>query len=140
MTIKVQMEGLTETLRKLEGKPIYAEPWKRALERAVQILLGKLREESPRLSNQLANSWTGRLDSREVPRFGEVKTDQTASDGFRYPHALNASKRIRYRFQSGTRRGQLLYRWTLRSQRAVREQLQSLLSAAEREIESAWQR
>lgn len=112
-TFSVEIEGLGRLVAKLRHEdPIYAAPWREALQRATLTTEAEAKRVAPTASGRLRASIGHRLDARPVPRWGMVSTDATAADGTRYPFVLQAGRRSpkRGRIQVTTKRGRVTTR------------------------------
>ncbi len=133
--MRITAENIEQILRRLEGKPLYAEPWQKALEKATLFVKRRAERLAPRDTGMLAASITWRLDTAPVPRYGVVSTNRT-NRGFRFPFALNASEKFHYR--RGRYQGRPTRRWFTRALTGARKKVQGLLVQAVREIEGRW--
>jgi hypothetical protein len=136
--VRADIKGIDEMLGKLmRGKPIYAEPWKRALRTSVTELEQKERQMAPRNTGHLEARMTSRLDAKAVPEWGVVSNDVTSSRGTRYGFILNAKD---MHYQHGSRRGRLTRGWFTNTFHRFRKRVDELLGKAAKEIEAAWSR
>lgn len=143
----IRVEGLDDLLDDLSwNKPIYAQPWKRALTKAVQVAQAKVKERSP--GNRIRANVTTRMDARPVPLWGTVSTDAESPKGYRYPFSLEAGKGRKMadgtysvtHYRKGPRAGRRTKGWFRGSLAAVRKEINGLLAGAAREIEGMWGR
>jgi hypothetical protein len=129
----------TRRILKNLDQDLYADSWRKALVKGTKKMYGNAQVRAPRgETNQLLSGLEMSVDARKVPLWGRVKVE-TDNEGFRYPWALQGSKRIKYRYQSGPRKGKLTKSWLSGSLGGVRSSVNADLDTAAREIEAKWQ-
>ncbi len=90
--ISAKVEGLNKILPKLrESDPIYAQPFREAFKKLIDLLEGRVQKRAPWGKGRLAVSVTGKMDANPIPFWGLV-TATAENKGFRYPFALEAGK------------------------------------------------
>lgn len=135
--ITARIDGVRELLRDLRDDPIYAKPWRGALEKGADIAAVGLRQWRPGKGNVLART---AVDRREVPLWSRARIPMRTRKGFRYLGALHGSKRIRYHYRSGPHGSSLTFGWIDKARDAVQSKIWPLLAEAEAKIERAWGR
>lgn len=147
--VSIKIEGLDPIIKALQSNnPIYAEPWKKALYKAVQLGAKAVKSRAPVLTGTLRSSVTTRLDSRTVPLYGLVSMGATSAGGARYGFTLDAGKGKKDKsgansvthYRSGVKAGRPTRRWFRGSLTVIRKEVNMLLSGAAREIEARWGR
>lgn len=82
---------------------------------------------------------TSEVDRGAMPTWTRVRLSGSPQRGdFRYPWALNASKRIAYRHRSGSRQGKKTYRWFHGAKPAMRNAMKKSLKWLAGRVESRW--
>ena len=139
LNVKLSGSNTRKVLKNLD-EDIYADAWRKALTKGTKKMYANARARAPRGdTNQLFSSIEMSMDARKVPLWGKV--DATATrDGFNYGWALQGSKRVRYRYQSGPRKGRLTKSWLSGSLGGIRKEVNKDLDTAARAIEAKWQR
>lgn len=149
--VSVKIEGYDELRAKLAGDPIFARPWVKALGKATEYGKTTAQGRAPRDSGTLAGGMTSRLQASPIPFYGVVSND-VQKRGARYGFILNAgwrkSKRGRFRAGAAGRISIFHFRGTNRLTKGwfsgtlakIRPEVNRLLDAAAKEIESAWGR
>jgi len=79
------------------------------------------------------------VDPRPLPLWAKVTANAT-NRGFRYGWALQASKKIVYRYRAGTRAGRPTRRWFSGARARVRKRLKEQVALLRRDIEAKWRR
>lgn len=139
MDVRLSGANTRKVLKNLD-QDLYADSWRKALTKGTKKMYANARARAPRgESSGLFNSIEMSMDGRKVPLWGKVSADATRN-GFRYAWALQGSKRIRYRLQSGPRKGRLTKSWLSGSLGGIRKEVNKNLDKAAREIEAKWQR
>lgn len=136
-----KIEGLGELLEKLQGEPIYARPWRRAL--LEMLKYGKAVAQSRAMRGK-----TGKLASRiryhyprvPVPLYGVISVS-ASNKGFRYPFALDSGhgtkKNGMYQFHRlGS--GSSTRDWFTGVLPVIHPRCDALISAAEKDTEANW--
>lgn len=140
---KWSVDGLGPLLVKLQGEPIYARPWRRALLEALRAGKALATQRAPRgASGKLAARNTMRMQRIPVPLWGVVSNKATKK-GFRYGFALDAGRATRkksgrtytyHRLGSGSpTKG-----WFTGVLARIQPRVNALLTAAAKDIEAAW--
>lgn len=136
----IRIEGLRELLKKLDGDAVLGQPIKHALNQIGAFGETRAKQRAPRASGRLSAGISHKMDVRPIPlwtKVGYVNGAMPTNKGFRYPYALNASKKRIYHY-AGTKKK--TYRWLSGVMAQVRRQFGSLIQNAAREIESNWRR
>lgn len=133
-----EVKNLARVRKKLQGAPIFAHPIANALDQAgqeIEVAAHRRAPIGPTLA--LSSSIKRTLDPSPVPTFVKV-TANASSNGFRYPWALQSSKKRQYHYRFGVYTGRLTYRWFTGSLRGIRKKLDALISDAARRTEDEW--
>jgi hypothetical protein len=141
--VRADIAGIDELQAKLRSaEPIYAAPWRKALETATDEVFDAEKQAAGRmrLTGRMEAHLLKRMDARPMPEWGYVSQDAVADTPdrkrgglFRYPWALNASERFHFRGTGRTTRG-----WWDRPLQRMTKRVQELLSEAARRIEARW--
>jgi hypothetical protein len=142
--VRADVKGIDAIQRKLaSAEPIFAEPWRKALETATDEAFESESRAISRFRTQgMQSHLDQKMDTRPIPEWGYVSLDAFSSHGpdkkrggpFRYPWALNASERYHYAGTERTTKG-----WWDRPLSRMKQRVQELLEKAAREVEARWQ-
>ena len=137
MDVKLSGANTRRVLKNLDDE-LYADAWRRALVKGTKKMFANARARAPRgETNQLLSNLEMSVDARKVPLWGKVDT-HAERGGFRYGWALQGSKRIKYRNQSGARKGKLTKSWLSGALGGIRSEVNKDLDTAARQIEAKW--
>lgn len=153
-------QGMDRVLGKLsQANPIYAKPFRAAMNQAWEIVSKRAHERAPRESGATEEGLGGRIDARSVPLWATVTLAGAPKGGFRYPWVVEAGRRrpkgqgyasigrytrmfkptIILHYRSGPRLGRKTRGWFKGSLTGAKKRIDALLTKAAREIESQWQ-
>ncbi|HET6498156.1 MAG TPA: hypothetical protein VFH17_03775 [Coriobacteriia bacterium] len=137
--IRADVKGFDELIAKFQGVPLYANAWRRELTAVKDEFLTGVRRRAPHRFGGIDSAFLDKMDSRPMPEWAYVSNDATASDGFRYGWALDASKKTEYHYASGPRKGRKTLGWFTDSFAATRKRLQQALDTVAQELLDKWQ-
>jgi hypothetical protein len=138
-TFNIDLRGLDRVRAKLQTTDtILSRPWQATMRQAGNILLEVIR---PRAPGTLGDQFVMDLDPKPVPRFVRAKISPTPTrGGFRYPFALDSSKKRVFHYRVGSRAGRLTLGWLTEAKATVRRRVGGLLRATAAGIEQEWKR
>jgi hypothetical protein len=137
---KVSVEGLDRLLKTIEPEHLYGDPVRDLLDWGRREGERLAEGRAPRATGRLAGSITSTLKASGAQPHAVIQFSRLASDnGFRYPHALNSSRKFRRSVTvSGASKGKTTYKWFTGVISLVRKAIRSRSKAADAKIESAW--
>lgn len=139
--VRVEVHGMRQLRRHLRADVFYAEAWRDALLRAAEYAEGALRRMAPRRTGNLVSSFTRKLSSAKAPTWAVVRVGARGHKNFRYPYALDASKKgpkWLYRYRSGPMAGQRTFGWFHATFRQSQAAINTILERALDEIDASW--
>lgn len=86
--VEIEVKGIAELQRKLNGKELHWQPVKRALDDLGKQAAGAARANAPRGTGALSASMTHKLNSVPMPLWVAVTTNVVGRSGRRYPWIL----------------------------------------------------
>ena len=135
---KVQVEGWRELKKRLQLDEMLGPEWRRALDRAAQLVAGTMRERVPEDRGKAKASIKHTLQAKPLPFWARVSVAPKAKRGFRVMGALEGG-RI-YHYSRGSRAGQQTRGWWSGSLTANRARIEQLIDEVKRKMEARWNR
>lgn len=137
-TFAIRVAGLEDVQRKLRAEHLYAEPLREALREAGELVKREAEGGAPVDTGRLKSRIRLTVSKAKVPKAAFVRLNVTKR-GFRYPWALNTSRKRVYRFRSGPRRGSPTRGWFTAARDKTSPHVNAILARAARQIERQWQ-
>lgn len=140
--VRFEVDKLSQRrlLAKLTGGSLYGAELRRTLSTTIEE--GAVRVQSRAPLGRTSTLWASvdhAMDPSPIPLWAKITAD-ASNAGFRYGRALQASKRIRYRYRHGPRTGRLTRRWFSGARPWIRKRLEQRLTQTAKRIESRWRR
>ncbi len=126
MKISVDIKGLAELSRKLDGKGLYWEPIKQGLDSLGKLGASDAKSAAPSRSGALAAGITHKLNSVPRPLWVAVTTTVVSKSGRRYPWILEFDPKYGHK------------NWLKHAIQRAQGQAGSVLAAAISKIEAKW--
>lgn len=140
--VEAKLDGKTldRLLAKLSGQALFAPDVRRILTETVEEGAARVQSRAP-LGQTFAlwGSVEHAVDPRPMPHWAKITAD-ASNRGFRYGWALQASKRITYRYRHGTRIGRPTRRWFSGTRPWIKKRLRQRVAVLARRIEQRWRR
>lgn len=140
--VRVEVDRLTlrRLQAKLTGRSLYGDELRRTLTETVEEGADRVQSRAP--LGQTFALW-GSVDSQvqqgPFPTWAKITAD-ASNRGFRYGWALQAAKKITYRYRHGTRAGRPTRRWFSGTRPWIRKRLQQRVARMKQAVESRWRR
>jgi len=142
----IRVEGLSDLIAKINGRPVYAEPIKKWITETIDEAHALATERAPKDRNVMAATLTKRVSAAVVPLWGVVSTGYEVK-GVRLPFVLEAGhhkgrsgKDVKLHYRSGPRQGQSTRKWLGGVIPIIRTAALAKLADVERQIEALWAR
>lgn len=126
LEVKIEVKGLEELARKLDGKALYWKPVKEALDALGKIAAGDAQRGAPRRTGALAASLHHKLNAAPMPLWVAVRTNVVSKTGRRYPWILEFDAKYGHK------------NWLRNSIRRAQGMASSVIGDAVRQIEAKW--
>lgn len=126
MKVSIEVKGLAELSRKLEGKALYWEPVKEALGQLGKLGASDARSAAPSRTGALSASMTSKLNAKPMPIWVGVTTNVVGSSGKRYPWILEFDPKYGHK------------NWLKTAIQRAQSQAAGLLAGAISKIEAKW--
>lgn len=135
--VRSDIKGIDEFVTKLsKSGGFYIDIWNAAHQEVVEEALGALREAAPRDKGGLDLGFRTKSDTRQVTEWSTITNDAVATNGFRYPHALDVGDR--YHRRKGAGAGRSTKGWFRATAKKLLSIAQKVLDGKKREIEAIW--
>jgi hypothetical protein len=140
LAVRAELPNLGRIKRLCRTNALLAGIWRDAMTDSAEFVEGRMRARVPTgTTRALESSVSYAVSAQPVPMLAIIAADATGANGFRYGWALQASKRIPYRYR-GKFPGRKALRWAsaaLKS-KASRAKINEILGRAARRIEGRW--
>lgn len=124
--IDIEVRGLAELQAKLDGKTLYWQPVKNALNALGKMAAGDAQRGAPKLSGALSGSMRHKLNANPRPLWVAVTTNVVSRTGRRYPWILEFDAKYGHK------------NWLRNSIRRAQGMASGVLGDAVRQIEAKW--
>lgn len=140
--VRMDVTGVAELRKSLEPEYLYGDAQTDLIEFGRREGMRRFDERAPRSSGSLAASGKSEMRPTARPPQAIIRfTQQAAADGFRYPYALNASKKFRRSATvSGGKRGARTYKWFTGIIALVRKAVRSRSGVADAKVKAQFAR
>lgn len=140
--VRVEVDKLTlrRIQAKLTGRSLYGDELRRVLTETVELGAVRVQSRAPvGRTHALHGSVDHTVDPQPFPLWAKITAD-ASNRGFRYGWALQASKKIVYRYRGGPRAGRPTRRWFTGARPWIRKRLAERVARMARRVESRWGR
>lgn len=106
--VTVEVKRVSRLFDRMANPTRILQSQKTVVQKATDAAKARAKARAP---GSLGRHITSKLTTRGRTVEGIVSQGTVTNRGFRYPWALEASKKIRYRYRQGVRLGKLTYHW-----------------------------